>query len=175
VRAGLFALLLTASVPGILRSQGPEVSEARAKVILIEKLVRFVEWPGEPPSAHQPFVLGVVGRTPFGDELDEHFRRRTLKNRPVRIRYFKGPQDVEDCDLIFVCASEKDHIGTLLSRLQQRPVLTLGETPGFTKAGVMVGIIREGERIGFELNLTRAKECGFRFAQGFMQLAKVQG
>ncbi len=168
----LAGLLLGA---GLVSAQAPEVSEARAKVVLIEKLVRFVEWPGDAGPADRPFVLGVVGRTPFGDELDEYFRRKTLKNRPVRVRYFKSHLDVEACDLLFVCASEKEHIATLIARLRQQAVLTMGDTPGFTKAGVILGIVREGDRIGFELNLTRARESGFRFSQGFMQLAKIQG
>lgn len=169
----ILALLLLEA--GVILAQTPEISEARAKVVLIEKLVRFVEWPGEAAPSERPFVLGVVGRTPFGDELDEYFRRKTLKNRPVRVRYFKSPQDVEDCDLLFVCTSEKDHIPALLTRIHHRAVLTMGDTPGFTKAGIILGIVREGDRIGFELNLLRAKESGFRFSQGFMQLAKIQG
>lgn len=165
----LAALVLLSS------TQTPEVTEARAKVLLLEKLVRFVEWPGEPPAADQVFVLGVVGRTPFGDELDEHFRKRTLKGRPVRIRYFRGAQDAEACDLLFVCASEREALPALLAKVRQRPVLTLTETPGFTKAGVMVGMVREGDHMAFEINLGRARESGFRIAPGLLQLAKVQG
>ncbi len=165
--AGLLSLALLA--------QPSEVTEARVRLALIEKLVRFVDWPGEAPPPDRPFVLAVVGRTPFGDELDEYFRRRTIKNRPVRIRYLKTLEDLGECDLLYVCASEKDRIPALLALVRHRPILTLGETPGFTRAGVMVGLIREGDRIGFELNLTRAKEAGFRFSPGFIQLAKVQG
>jgi hypothetical protein len=156
-------------------AQSPELAEARAKVILVEKLVRFVDWPTDSGPAERPFILGVVGRTPFGDELDEYFKRRTLKNRPVRIRYFKDAADLEACDLLFICASERDRLPALLARTRQRPILTLSESQGFTKAGVMVGMIREGDHIGFELNLGRAKESGFRFTPGFTQLAKIQG
>lgn len=163
------ALVLLAS------AQAPEVSEARAKVMLLEKLVRFVEWPGEGAPPDQAFVLGVVGRTPFGDELDEYFRKRQLKGRLVRIRYFRGVQDAEPCDLLFVCASERDSLPALLAKVRQRPVLTLTESPGFTKAGVMVGMVREGDHMAFEVNLGRARESGFRIAPGLLQLAKVQG
>ncbi len=168
-------LLPVAALVLLAPGQAPEVSEARAKVMLLEKLVRFVEWPGEAPPADQSFVIGVVGRTPFGDELDEYFRKRTLKGRPVRIRYFRGTQDAEGCDLLFVCASERDALPALLAKVRQRPVLTLTESPGFTKAGVMVGMVREGDHMAFEVNLGRARESGFRIAPGLLQLAKVQG
>lgn len=168
-------LLGAAILAPCLSGQSPELAEARAKVVLVEKLVRLVDWPETPGAADRPFVLGVVGRTPFGDELDDYFKRRTLKNRPVRIRYFRGAADLEECDLLFICASEKERLPAILARMRQHPSLTLSETQGFTKAGVMVGMIREGDRLGFELNLGRAKESGFRFAPGFAQLAKIQG
>ena len=48
--------------------------EYQAKIVLMDKLTRFVDWPagGDPQRA---FVLAVLGRTPFGDELDSYFAR----------------------------------------------------------------------------------------------------
>jgi hypothetical protein len=161
----LLPLLLTGSV---LVAQGTQ--EYVAKVRLLEKITAYVEWPSAPAEA--PFVLAVVGRTPFGDELDNYFQGKSVKGRPVQIRYFRGPEDIGDCDLLFVCASEKDRLPQILGKVRGRPVLTLGDTPGFASSGVMINLVREENRLAFEVNITRTREAGLRMAAGFLKLSR---
>jgi len=146
--------------------------EYQAKVILMDKLTRFVDWP---PSAapRDAFVLAVLGRTPFGDDLDAYFSSRALKDHAVVITYPSRVADLGECDLLFVCASEKPRLGAILERLKGRPVLTVADTEGFAQAGVMVGLVRVGSKVTFEVNLAAAREAGFRMAPGFLQLAKI--
>ena len=146
--------------------------EYQAKVILMDKLTRFVDWPGG-AAPRDAFVLAVLGRTPFGEDLDAYFSSRPLKDRPVVINYLSRAGDLGACDLVFVCASEKPRLAAILERLKGRPVLTVADTEGFAQAGVMVVLVREGSRIGFEVNLAAAREAGFRMAPGFLQLAKI--
>jgi len=130
-----------------------------------------VDWP--PGSEQRPFVLAVLGRTPFGDELDSYFATRTLKNRPVAVRYLHQPSELGECDLLFVCASEKPRLAAILEQMKGRPALTVADTEGFARAGVMVGLVRSGARIGFEVNLAKTREAGLRMAPGFLQLATL--
>ena len=146
--------------------------EYQAKVVLMDKLTRFVDWPagGDP---NRPFVLAVLGRTPFGDELDSYFATRTLKNRPVVIRYFHQAADLEPCDLLFIAASEKPRLAGILDKVKGQPTLTVADTEGFARAGVMVGLVRAGTRIVFEVNLAPTRQSGLRMAPGFLQLATL--
>jgi hypothetical protein len=146
--------------------------EYQAKVVLMDKLTRFVDWPhGADPG--RPFVLAVLGRTPFGDELDSYFAARTLKNRPVTVRYLHQVSELGECDLLFICASEKPRLPAILEQVKGRPCLTVADAEGFARAGVMVGLVRTGARIGFEVNLAPTRESGLRMAPGFLQLATL--
>jgi hypothetical protein len=146
--------------------------EYQAKIVLMDKLTRFVDWPagGDPQRA---FVLAVLGRTPFGDELDSYFAARPLKNRPVSVRYLHQLSELGECDLLFICASEKPRLGAILEHVKGRPILTVADTEGFAQAGVMVGLVRSGARIGFEVNLAPTRASGLRMAPGFLQLATL--
>lgn len=146
--------------------------EYQAKVVLMDKLTRFVDWP-QGAEANRAFVLAVMGRTPFGDELDSYFAGRTLKGRPVTIRYLHQASEAGDCDLLFICASEKPRLAAILEQLKGRPILTVADAEGFARAGVMVGLVRTGSRIGFEVNLAPTRESGLRMAPGFLQLATL--
>lgn len=168
-RHRLFRLLPTLLVGIPLLTQGNQ--EYVAKVVLLDKITAYVDWPSQ--ASDRPFVLGVVGRTPFGDELDNHFQGKALKNRPVQIKYFRGSEDIGDCDLLFVCASERDRLGIVLTKVKGRPVLTVGDSPGYAAGGVMINLVRDGNRLAFEVNVAKAKESGLRMAAGFLKLSKV--
>ena len=146
--------------------------EYQAKVVLLEKLTRFVEWPGQ-PFANRAFVLAVVGRTPFGDDLDTFFAARTVKGRPVELRYLRETSSFAGCDLLFLCASEKARLPALLARAKGQGILTVADTDGFAQAGVMVGLVRREAKVVFQVNLAPVREAGLRIAPGFLQLATL--
>jgi hypothetical protein len=150
-------------------------SEYRSKIDLIAKFTRFAEWPTQSAvrNLNKPFVLGVIGRSPFGDELDQRFLKEPLKGKGVQIRYCRTLDDTDSCDLLFICSSEKDRLSSILARIRQKPILTVSDTAGFAQAGVMVNLVHEGSRLGFEINAAAAKEGGIRFASGFLQIARV--
>ena len=174
LRAAAFVLLSALPSSGAGAALEPQgAQEYVAKVTLLDKVTACVDWPG--PAPDRPFVLGVVGRSPFGDQLDDYFTRRPLKGRSVRIRYFRSAEDLAACDLLFICASEQGRLGAILSRVKGLPVLTLGDSPGFAQAGVMVNIVRDQNRLGFEVNLSTTRESGLRMASGFLVIAKIIG
>lgn len=168
--AGVLALVLAGACGPAARAQA--APEHQAKIVLMDKLTRFVEWP---PGAGRAgaFVLGVLGRTPFGDDLDAYFATRTLKDRPVQVRALRQAADLGECDLLFICASERPRLGAILAQVKGRPVLTVADSEGFAQAGVMVAMVRSGARLGFEVNLAPVREAGLRMAPGFLQLARL--
>jgi len=168
--AGIIAL--AAALLGPAAAWAQATPEYQAKVVLLDKLTRFVDWPS-PAAPGQPFVLAVVGRTPFGDELDSYFATRRVKNRPVVVQYFRDAAELGPCDLLFICASEKPRLAATLARVRGRAVLTLADTEGFAQAGVMVALVRTEAKVIFEVNLAPVRLSGFRLAPGFLQLAKL--
>jgi hypothetical protein len=160
-----------------LVAQAPRqpLPEYAAKVVLLEKLCQFVEWPSAAGAggAEAPFVLGVVGQNPFGDELDTYFLARRVKGRPVRIRYFRGASDLGDCDLLFVAATERRALGDILARAGQKPTLTVSDGEGFAARGVMVNITRNEARLGFEVNLAAARSASIVISSSLLKIAKV--
>lgn len=165
-------LLLAGS---ILSAQSQQASEYQLKLTILEKLTQFIEWPagGETERRASPFVLGVIGRSPFGDELEARFLTRELKDRPVVIHYFRRPQDLGPCDMLYICASEQEHLGAILAWAQTRPVLTIGDSAGFAERGVMVNLVRAQDRISFEVNIAEAKRVGIRLSSALVRMARV--
>src|SRR2546429_1250447 len=69
---GRLALLLIAG--GLLGAAAP-VSEYQLKAVFLFNFAQFVEWPPAAlPGDSAPFVIGVLGKDPFGADLDDIVR-----------------------------------------------------------------------------------------------------
>lgn len=164
------AILLLVSVS----AAGAELSEYQIKAEFIERFTRFVEWPdpaAQPSSA--PFVIGVIGRDPFGAHLDTIARERTIKGRTVLIRRIKALEDASSCEILFISASERSRVGEIVARARTRPVLTIGDSPGYLSAGVMINLYTSENKVRFEINEQELSRSGFQASAQLLKLARA--
>jgi hypothetical protein len=148
----------------------------RVKAAFLVNFVRFTEWPADalgPPGA--PIVIGVLGLNPFGDDLVNAVRDRTLHDRPVRVINIATREEFESCHVIFVTADDHLRWDPLLLALRDRPVLTVGEEPHFARDLGLVGFFLEGERVRFEVNLQATERAGLRMSSRMLTLARIVG
>ena len=88
---------------------------------------QFVEWPQAAlPRDSAPFVIGVLGKDPFGSELDDGGARREREWPPARHRALSPTwRDLRDCQILFIPAAELAHLDEILAALKGRSVLTV--------------------------------------------------
>lgn len=148
--------------------------ESRIKAAFIEKLTRFIEWPAAtPPIPGQPFALCLIGRDTLNGALDELAQLVPVKGRTVQVHYLAASQDVSSCDALFISSTMAGQLPVLLERLAARPVLTIGDTEGYARRGVMVNFYVEQGRLRFEINLQAANAAGLRVGARVLKLARV--
>src|SRR5207253_9647586 len=101
---GRLALLLIAG--GLLGAAAP-VSEYQLKAVFLFNFAQFVEWPPAAlPLENAPFVIGVLGKDPFGAELDEVVRGETVNRHPLAVVRYRTVAAVRDCQVLVIAASE---------------------------------------------------------------------
>jgi hypothetical protein len=149
-------------------------SEYAIKAEFIERFTRFIDWPDEAfAGPDSPFVLCVIGDNPFGEFLDRLARDRKIKGRKVRLALPAKLSELDACHLLFIAASESDRVAAILARMQGKPILTVGDTPGFAQAGVVVNFFLEEDLVHFEINLDEARRTGLTFSTKLLKLARV--
>ncbi|MBI4515287.1 MAG: YfiR family protein [Deltaproteobacteria bacterium] len=169
------ATMLAAVVAGAVPpapAQAPVASEYQVKAAFLYNFAKFVEWPA--PASAEPdgkFVIGVLGDDPFGSDLDEVIRGKTVNGQPLELRRFQPAEDVRGCHIVFISASESGRLEGILASLRQSSVLTVADMPGFSERGGMVTLLRKGTRVGFEINTVPAIEAGLRISSKLLQLA----
>jgi hypothetical protein len=153
-----------------LTIRGEQVPEYELKAEFLSRFAAFIEWP--PGSESRAFTIGVIGRNPFNGYLDKVASRK-IKNRPVSLRYITELSQIEGCDIVFICASEKSRLPAILSRAESRPILTVADSNGFAAAGVLINFYTAGDTVRFEINEAAVEKSGLRVSSKLFKLAKV--
>lgn len=157
--------------------------EYQIKAAFLYNFIKFVDWPEEASDANKPIIIGIIGNDPFGDAF-EPVKDKPVKDRKVIIKWFEGlsqtdksgkhPQveAIRECDLLFICSSEKGKLKETLDLLKDRSVLTVADMQGFLEAGGIVNFVIKENKIGFEINLVAAEQAKLKVRSQLLQLAK---
>ena len=104
-----------------------------------QDLSEFVEWPdGVFATPTSPIVACIVGDTLMTDLLTDIVAGKQVNGRAVSIDRLKPTDDLSHCHLVFISAAAARHTAAILANLKKTNTLTVGETPGFAKAGGMI-------------------------------------
>jgi len=155
------------------RAQETPPSEYQLKAAFLFNFAKFVEWPTNTFAAEtSPMVIGVVGKNPFGEDLENTIRNKTINKHPVAVRMTDSLADAKTCHILFICTSEKDRLTDIFESLRGVSVLTVGETEGFTKSGGMINFVWAGNKIRFQINAEAAKSAGLKISSKLLSLAQ---
>lgn len=163
------ALAVQAGAPSQMAQ--PEY-ELKARFLL--QFPEFVSWPSgsgmRDPA--RPFVILVLGDSPFGERLDQMAAGRKVQGHPVEVRYAKDPAALDGCQMAFICASERRRLDAVVARAAARSVLTVADTGGFGERGVMINLVIESNLPRFEINRGAAREASLSLNAQLLGLAR---
>lgn len=146
---------------------GPE--EAELKAAFIEKFTRFVQWPDEhTPTSSDPFDVCVVGDSEVVDPLGV-LVGRGIKGGPARLRAIE-PAEVSGCRVVFVARTTKRNLETTLAATRGRPILTVADSAGYGRAGIMFNFYRSDQYVRFEVNREAIDSSGLRVSAKLLRL-----
>ncbi len=154
---------------GVRAEPGPGLSEYELKAAFIYNFAKFTEWPGDGAAAS--FRFCVAGRDPFGETLDK-LAERAVRNHPISV--FRGvePDEVGECDLLFLHGGDAPHRAAALKQAAGHPVLTVGDEPGFLDGGGMIELMMVDHRVQFEVNLPAVKSAKLMISAQLLRLAR---
>jgi hypothetical protein len=177
----MFALR-TAAVVGMLLLAGPvtlasaaSVSrEYQLKAAFLFSFTKFTEWPANSlPSPTSPIVIGVLGRNPFGGELARIVRSRTVNGHPLVVASFVTVEQARQAHVVFLPGGDPQEIARAIAVLGPLPVLTVGESAGFLKAGGVVSMAVADDRVTFGIDVAAAERASLRISAQLQKLATV--
>lgn len=148
-----------------------EVDEAELAAAYVYRFSKFVKWPAATlADSAAPLVLCVYGRTPTGSALDE-LGDQSAQGHRVHVEHRARGDSLAACHVIYIGDSERPYLAALLRSLSGRPALTVSDIPGFVNAGGMIGLVRENNRLRFEVNAATAQAADLSISSQILKLA----
>jgi hypothetical protein len=158
----------------LLAEEAPSL-EYQVKGAFLIKFGMFVEWPESKQGSGDkaPFVIGILGRDPFGTLFDEAVKKEKVNGRQVKVKRGVTAVELYECQIVFVSSGEMELMSGALSQLSTNGVLTVGDSHNFARNGGMVGFIKEGGKVRFEINTAVAEKSGLKMSSKLLQVGKV--
>ena len=174
---GICAIVLfglgTGADAGAEKARSARYSEYLVKTAFLYSLAKFTEWPASAfPDPAAPLQLCVLGDNPFGAAL-RALDGRTVNVRPLATRHVRDVRDLNGCHVVFLSATGSNRLFQDLGRVESRPLLTVGDSPGFARAGGVIGLKIVDDRLKFEINVTAARIKGLWFDVRLLRLADI--
>ena len=150
-----------------------ESMESKLKVAFLLNFAKFTTWPsGAFSGPAAPFYFWVRGNDPLGTALNG-LEKKQVHGRAIQVQRFSNiSKEMGRCHLVYLGPSEDNQLGKYLQVMAGKPILMVSETPGFARAGGMIELRREEDRLGFVVNNKAAQVSGLQLNSSFLHLAQ---
>lgn len=142
-------------------------SEQQLKAAFLVNFLKYIEWPGTGASA----TICLFGRDQLGPHL-ANYEGRSIAGKELRVRRVNGPEQIADCQLVFIPDTEEARIGAVLRWLENKSVLTVSDADNFARQGGGIALVRSEGRLQFEVNADVLSRVGLKPSSQMMRLAR---
>jgi hypothetical protein len=174
----MIKFLLTLSLSALslgVTPQDMELSrEYQVKAVFLFNFSQFVEFPSEAfLTADSPLVIGVLGKDPFGDYLDETVNGEKVNGHSLTVERYKTLEEIKTCHILFISADKKLDVKGIFKQLENRPILTVGDMPNFAKNGGIIRFLTDDNKTRIRINIEAAKKANVTISSKLLRIAEI--
>lgn len=152
--------------------QAQKASEYQVKAAFLFNFSKFLEWPPEALGApNEPFVVGVIGNDPFGNNLDEIITGESINDHPMIVKRFKTTEEIDKCHILFINTPGKT--SEVLDTLKGKSILTVGNDQDFNRHGGIIRFYTEKDMIRLQINIGAARAANLNVSSKLLRIAKI--
>ncbi|MCX7965825.1 MAG: YfiR family protein [Syntrophorhabdaceae bacterium] len=157
----------------LLEAELYKFSEYEVKAAFIFNFSKFVSWPeGHFSKRKRTINLCILG-TGFPLNTFDYFEGETAQNYTFTKKRVKDLSDIDGCDMLFICSSERFRIDQIIKTVKNMPILTIGDTEGFAEKGVIINLYMEENKVRFEINIDAARQARLSISSHLLKLARI--
>ncbi len=149
-------------------------TEYEVKASFLYKFTKFITWPDEKTQENvKTLRIGILGEDPFEDTIDRLLAGKQVQNKPIEIIRADKVDDLAQCHIVFISASEEEKLESILATLETQHILTVSDSQNFSKKGVMINLVTIKNKIHLEINPSHAKEAHLKISSQLLSLATI--
>jgi len=167
------AALLIITSWAVPYAQPQEAQEYELKSAVLFKLLKFIAWPeGVIEASNNKYILYVLGDSLVGESL-QRYDGKEIEGKTLEIHMVKKIEDIGPCHIVFVCSSERAQLSPIIKTLEERSILTIGDTEGFIQQGGIINLVIKESRIRFEVSVKAAEHASLQISSKLLRLAVI--
>ena len=148
--------------------------EEAVKAGSVYNFTKFTSWPSDLGSS-DTFNLCVFSENK-PDEGLQALSGKSVADKPLVLRYNVEGSSISKCHMAFIAHDSQVKVQETLNKIKKMPILTVSASPDFIKKGGMIGLIKVGKHVGFEINIATTNAVGIHIGSQLLKLAKrVEG
>jgi hypothetical protein len=149
-------------------------TEYQIKAKYLYNFTRYVNWPKEAfADSVSPFIIGIVGRDPFGIDLEKTVEGKRIKNRTFSIKRFRSIDDLEYCHILYIYTEDRRHQIQILKNIKGLSILSITSRAKLSQDGGIINFIEKKEQIRFEINIKKAREARLKISTKLLKMADM--
>jgi len=155
-------------------AQDKTAAEYQVKAIFLYNFTQFIDWPETAfNKPDDPFVIGIIGDDPFGSYLDEAIAGEKIGNHPIKVKRFNDLRKISGCHMLYINSSDEDWVGSILTLVSGKNILTVGDAPSFNKWGGIIRFYNEENKIRLQINVAGSKAAQLSISSKLLSVAKT--
>ncbi|MBL8516628.1 MAG: YfiR family protein [Betaproteobacteria bacterium] len=164
------ALLWGALAGGRALAQAPAIDKADlVKVSVIEKVVRFIDWP---PMREAQFFLCAPAEHPQMSALKAYYENVTIGDKPVSVQAVKRGDRVP-CRVLFMAPADLSQPERIRGHLERGQTLLIAEGADAAAKGVHIAFYIDAGRLKLEVNRKSLETSGLKASFRLLEVARV--
>jgi hypothetical protein len=166
-------VLLAPLLAAATRGEPAPQSEAAVKAAFLFRFAGYVDWPAG-SEARPRFEFAIVGNPELASELRRRVPGLAIDGRVPLVREHDSVEEAVPAEVLYVGPGHERHLRRVAARLGSTLVVT--DQPQGLDSGATINLLRENDRVRFEVSLRAAARAGLRLRSGLLSVAaRVEG
>ena len=144
--------------------------EEAVKAGSIYNFTKFVIWPND-ISTRDNFNLCVFSKNKPNAGL-QALSGKLVVDKPLVLHHMIEGSNLNNCHVAFIANDTNKNVQKTLNKIINLPILSVSDSPDFINNGGMIGLIKDGPHVSFEINITATNAVGINIGAQLLKLAK---
>jgi hypothetical protein len=151
-------------------------ADFQVKAAFLVNFPKYVDWPANVfAETNSPITVAIFGDDNVANEVQNMIGSgRIIGGHPLVLKRIAREEEINhDCQILFIGASERQRIPSILEKIRDEKILTVSESDDFLEKNGIINLARQGRKIRLQVNLTAAGNAQLKISSRLLVAADV--